>query len=919
MIKIPANIKYLTEREKFIEEFGKPFELPNGILNKEIPGCGATTVALTDEHKTIICSPRNELLKNKHEQYPDTLLVIGGVDTKEIEAYLQTAELPKILVSYDSVYKLIGCIKYKSDWRVVVDEFQCLLADSSFKSEIELHFLDNSRSFPYVTFLSATPILDKYLEQIDHFKDMNYYQLDWEEKDIVRVYRERTKNPINAALEIVRYYQNGNYPSVYVNGERIYSKECVIFLNSVNNIVNIIKQTELNPEEVNIIVGNSDNNDRQIARIGEGFKRGRIPLKGETHKKFTFCTSTVYIGADFYSTNAYSYIFANPLVKSMTVDVSVDLQQIIGRQRLDTNPFRNTATLYFNTRKSKVTEEELENSIKEKKDKTKKQIDNFNAVPNKDEQLQMMENTIRQQGHKEHYCCIIKDADNNVRIVENEILEISERRAWEVTNRIYNNDFSMYRALRVGAVVTKSSGSDDPEVQRIFKEWNLDNQFPRKARLYCDLYDNFPELLEDCTFIEGKYKKYHDALGKEGFEALCWREDYIRQAIEPTPFDKLPKDQIAVKLIDALKTDRTYTKSEVKDLLQGIYKELNITGKPSASDISKYLTCEDRTVRMKGKLIATFKVTSHFRTKISLFNRITDINHPEEYDIDKVLDIIKTDSYYHVAGKVDAVRKAKTKEEKEKAKMKLPAVTWNGTFKTKNRSDLIHYSSFTALDFDHIQPEKMDEFGKWLQGFPCIYAYYVTPSGKGYKAIILHDNYEPLYHYDLYNQLLELFDCPEKDTSTVDLARGNFLSYDPNLWKNPNPQPFHFVPSTPKPIILDTVTETIIRDETGTEIMTEDDSYVANFLNTLSRQVVSDDSIIRILGTIWTGKSIANGRNNTAMSYAGVLCKAGVEKNRAKSFIEELVPDYDITEIIEYAYSHNTFGCERRRYKSRKK
>lgn len=96
--------------------------------------------------------------------------------------------------------------------------------------------------------------------------------------------------------------------------------------------------------------------------------------------------------------------------------------------------------------------------------------------------------------------------------------------------------------------------------------------------------------------------------------------------------------------------------------------------------------------------------------------------------------------------------------------------------------------------------------------------------------------------------------------------------------ENPNPQPFHFVPSTPKPIILDTVTETIIRDETGTEIMTEDDSYVANFLNTLSRQVVSDDSIIRILGKIWTGKSIANGRNNTTMSYAGVLCKAGVEK-----------------------------------------
>lgn len=945
-LNVPDGIKYLSEWKELWNLL--PMN-QHYILNKRICGCGATEAYIGSDRKVILASPRKQLLYNKYSQHLSDNLHLyryqgnrekyfesKSYSEKDIFAfndelgkYIKSGG-KKILTTYDSLRKikevLVADEENLDKWTVVVDEFQAMFYDCQFKPTTEYEFGQILGAFNTVVYLSATPFLESYLDMTRQFKDMTFYELLWPESMMqipkVEVIKSK-KSVFKLCSELIGKYREGKGNSTVVDGKEFVAKEAVFYINDVSIIKNIIKKNSLKADEVNIICSSKSENIKKLnelsREVGEKFMIGDIPGKGEPHKMFTFCTSTVYIGADFYSTNAYSYIFANPLVKSMTVDVSVDLQQIIGRQRLDTNPFRNTATLYFNTRKSKVTEEELENSIKEKKDKTKKQIDNFNAVPNKDEQLQMMENTIRQQGHKEHYCCIIKDADNNVRIVENEILEISERRAWEVTNRIYNNDFSMYRALRVGAVVTKSSGSDDPEVQRIFKEWNLDNQFPRKARLYCDLYDNFPELLEDCTFIEGKYKKYHDALGKEGFEALCWREDYIRQAIEPTPFDKLPKDQIAVKLIDALKTDKTYTKSEVKDLLQGIYKELNIAGKPSASDISEYLTCEDRTVRMKGKLIATFKVTSHFRTKISLFNRITDINHPEEYDIDKVLDIIKTDSYYHVAGKVDAVRKAKTKEEKEKAKMKLPAVTWNGTFKTKNRSDLIHYSSFTALDFDHIQPEKMDEFGKWLQGFPCIYAYYVTPSGKGYKAIILHDNYEPLYHYDLYNQLLELFDCPEKDTSTVDLARGNFLSYDPNLWKNPNPQPFHFVPSTPKPIILDTVTETIIRDETGTEIMTEDDSYVANFLNTLSRQVVSDDSIIRILGKIWTGKSIANGRNNTTMSYAGVLCKAGVEKNRAKSFIEELVPDYDITEIIEYAYSHNTFGCERRKYKSRKK
>ncbi|MDC7189715.1 BT4734/BF3469 family protein [Phocaeicola vulgatus] len=945
-LNVPAGIKYLSEWKELWNLL--PMN-QHYILNKRICGCGATEAYIGSDRKVILASPRKQLIYNKYSQHlSDNLHLYRYQGNREkyfesksysekdvfafndeLSKYIKSGG-KKILTTYDSLRKikevLVADGEDLDEWTVVVDEFQAMFYDCQFKPTTEYEFGQILGAFSTVVYLSATPFLESYLDMTRQFKDMTFYELLWPESMMqipkVEVIKSK-KSVFKLCSELTGKYREGKGNSTVVDGKEFVAKEAVFYINDVSVIKNIIKKNGLKADEVNIICSSKSENIKKLNELsretGEKFMIGDIPGKGEPHKMFTFCTSTVYIGADFYSTNAYSYIFANPLVKSMTVDVSVDLQQIIGRQRLDTNPFRNTATLYFNTRKSKVTEEELENSIKEKKDKTKKQIDNFNAVPNKDEQLQMMENTIRQQGHKEHYCCIIKDADNNVRIVENEILEISERRAWEVTNRIYNNDFSMCRALRVGAVVTKSSGSDDPEVQRIFKEWNLDNQFPRKARLYCDLYDNFPELLEDCTFIEGKYKKYHDALGKEGFEALCWREDYIRQAIEPTPFDKLPKDQIAVKLIDALKTDKTYTKSEVKDLLQGIYKELNIAGKPSASDISEYLTCEDRTVRMKGKLIATFKVTSHFRTKISLFNRITDINHPEEYEIDKVLDIIKTSSYYHVAEKVDAVRKAKTKEEKEKAKMKLPAVTWNGTFKTKNRSGLIHYSSFTALDFDHIQPEKMDEFEKWLQSFLCVYAYYSTPSAKGYKAIILHDNYEPLYHYDLYNQLLKLFDCPEIDKSTTDLARGNFLSYDPNLWKNPKPQPFHFIPSTPEPIIPETVTETIIKDEAGNEMITEDDSYVAKFLNTLSRQVVSDDSIIRILGKIWTGKSIANGRNNTTMSYAGVLCKAGVEKNRAKSFIEELVPDYDITEIIEYAYSHNTFGCERRKYKSRKK
>ena len=586
VIKIPANIKYLTERDKFIEEFGKPFELPNGILNKEIPGCGATTVALTDEHKTIICSPRNELLKNKHEQYPDTLLVIGGVDTIEIEAYLQTAELPKILVSYDSVYKLIGCIKYKSDWRVVVDEFQCLLADSSFKSEIELHFLDNSRSFPYVTFLSATPILDKYLEQIDHFKDMNYYQLDWEEKDIVRVYRERTKNPINAALEIVRYYQNGNYPSVYVNGERIYSKECVIFLNSVNNIVNIIKQTELKPEEVNIIVGNSEDNDRQIARIGKGFTRGRIPLKGETHKKFTFCTSTAYAGCDFYSTNAATFVISDCNRPNTAVDIATELVQIAGRQRLACNPFRQFLTFVYNVNAEEVEQETFNEHLCRKVNVTLDEIrDNNNAGEalraKRIKDFRRIPDNVKYQDSYTMY------DEQKGEFVFNRLAYVNEQYCFDVQKFNYQNGVIVKKLLQDSSFDV-SENQTYAVYQEQLKHLIKKEPFVDRMQAYCE-YRAKQGLIVNLAMstLESKYPElryYYEALGADRIKALNYKEKKLLNEIHIMK----TKNKIRHELHGIIHIGDRILTTDIQQTLHDVYDRLGIDKSPKAADLNEF-------------------------------------------------------------------------------------------------------------------------------------------------------------------------------------------------------------------------------------------------------------------------------------------------------------------------------------------
>ena len=945
-LNVPEGIRYLSDWYDLWNTL-----LPEGqhyILNKRICGCGATEAYLRSGRKVILASPRKHLLYNKYSQHLSDNLHLyryqgdkkryfentGNTEkdifafNNELGRYLQSGGR-KILTTYDSLGKiqevLISSGECLQEWTVVVDEFQSMFCDCQYKATTEYEFSMILGMFSTVVYLSATPFLESYLDMTGQFGGLTVYELLWPANMTqipeVEVIRSR-KSVACLCARLVDDYRKGNGKAIMVDGGKFIAGEAVFYINSISEIKKIILENNIRPEEANIICSSKPENIRKLDELsqktGMKFRIGDIPQRGEPHKMFTFCTSTVYIGADFYSTNAYSYIFANPRISSMTVDVSVDLQQIIGRQRLEENPFRNSATLYFNTRESRVDRQALEEAVREKKEKTQRQIKNYVVVPYKNEMLQMMEETIRKYGHKDHYCCIVRDSNGRVCVVENEILEIADRRAWEVTNMIYNNDFSMYRALKAGVNVTKAADSNNPEIQRIFTEWNMDNRFDRKARMYCDLHENAPLLLEECNFIERKYKDYYDTLGREGFKSSHWREDYIKQALAPVPMKLLPRNEIAGRLMNVLKAGGEYTKSEVKEILRGIYHELGIQGKPSASDITGYLTCEEKNIRIKRTVTAMFKIISHAREKVSLFSRITDVNQPKEYDVDKLLEIIRDDTYFHLKLKVEAVRSAGTKDEKNRKKALLPVVTWNGTFKSRHKNECTIYSSYTALDFDHIEPKDMPAFVRWLQGFPCVYAYFVTPGGTGYKAIILHDNCEPLYHYDLYGQLLKMFDCPWIDNSTTDLARGNYLSYDPTLWKNPNPIPFHFVPETPEPVIPNTMTETVIRDVQGEPVLVRDESWVEGFLNRLNRQVISDDNIIRILRKTWNGKSLSNGRNNTAMSYAGILCKAGVEPGKAKAFIEELIPGFDITEIVRYAYTHNIFGCERMRYRSKK-
>lgn len=942
-IKVPLGIKYISEFKDLYNNIPT-----NGhyILNKKVCGCGATELYLGCDKKCILASPRKNLLYNKYSQHlsdnfhlfryngdKDKYFSNGSISSSETVTYKENLRDyiknggTKILITYDSIRHTHEILQDEKqdieEWEVIVDEFQVMFYDCHFKATTEYEFYKHLQSFPNVVFLSATPFLEEYLDQLDFFKNMTMYELEWPRTMVEKpkVNMTNTSKTITKLCEgIIDKYRNGKGETTLVDGKEYRSKEAILYINSVKDIVKVIKALNINPEEVNIICSSTPENISKLKElskaIGMEYKIGDIPGKGDTHKMFTFCTSTVYVGADFYSDNAYTYIFANPKVESLTIDVSVDIQQIIGRQRLDSNPFKNMATLYFNTKASDMTEEAFNESIRLKNEKTNRQIENFNSAPHKED---FIEGLNKKPNHKENYCCISKDEKGNQVIEKNTLIELAERRAWEISNKIFNNDLSMFTALSVNMNVTKDTDCDDSEVKVMFQKWNEMKSFKDRAFFYCEACKDIPEVLDKCSFIPTKYKEYYEALGEEGMKKLGWREDYIKNTIAPIPFEQRPNDKIMEKLRAKLEIGKFYTKTEIKELLCNIFKELGLKGKPSASDISFYIDCEEKSKRMDGKKVVGYQVISHYKKRVSLFKRITDVKNPINYNLDDILEMIRTGTEFDLKKKVQDVRNAKDKDEKDSMKIRIPAVTVNGIFESKNKNCLLVYSSYTALDFDHIPEDEMSEFIDNLKKSPHVYAGFRTSSGEGYKAIILHDNLEPLYHDDLYEQLLTYYNCEVKDTSTRDLARGNYLSYDPDLWINPKAEPFHFVPSTTVPKTVAMKTETVIKTEAGEEILVQDDDEASGFLLKLRKQVISDETIIKFLKDIWTGKAIGQGRNNAAMSYAGVLCKAGIEKNKAKELIEELIPGFDISEIIRYAYSHNIYGCERRRYIKKKK
>lgn len=656
-IIVPKGIRYISDWKDYdLSDFNFPH-----ILDKKIPGCGYTEYCITSNLNVILCSPRKILLENKEMQHPLDVYYfrneldfdlgtdkdisskttkasslepkIKEMDKEKLKSLLRDLKtslnnyitrcifnnIPaKILVTYDSfriVREVLEERKVFDSFYVVIDEMQSVFTDSTFKSDTELGLLSKLRDLRKVCFVSATPMIDKYLRQVDEFKDLPYYELDWEKEDPLRVVRPdlriRSTNSITSSAEkIINEYKAKNFEEILTKDGSIISNEAVFYVNSVNNIISIIKRCDLQPDECNILCADTYENSTRIKRrLTKDFEIGRVPLKGEKHKMFTFCTRTVYLGADFYSTCARTYVLSDANIETLTVDITLDLPQILGRQRLSENPWKNRAELYYKPllKDKTVSREEFDEIIKKKIEKTEAILRTHNNALDQDKQINAdnLQYIARSKNYRDDYVAVDVH-DGNVLVPKfNNLVMVSQQRAFDIQQVDYKDRFSVFNTIVESKMIDSQVGNN---VAICLREFNDAKNFPSKMKILCEYPLNESERYVFLDQIPIVFKMYYEIVGPDRCRALSYNKTEISRELQNIKLDRM--DVVSEKVLEVFFPGNKLTKAEIKNKLANIYSELGYTKTPKASDLEEYFELKSCLVPNKetGKRDAGFEI-----------------------------------------------------------------------------------------------------------------------------------------------------------------------------------------------------------------------------------------------------------------------------------------------------------------------
>ena len=540
-------------------------QVPAGYIDKTVCGCGLTTVGLESEYNTVIAVPTTDLVNNKVSQYPNErcsykiLGVTGETDESEIIYYVGNSKPYKIIVTYDSINKVIP---YLDNAHLIIDESNMLLSYASMKAHSKKGGIDVINNLlnvaeqykDSVSFISATPLPKDYFgkEWVNNLEDVKMY---WSNTIKVRpILLQRTYVKRALMYEVIEPIMTNGSVTL---GDRTFSK-CIIYYNSVKAVRDIIAELEIPLEDVAIKCGDSLINDFKINGLNRLDNCKKLP-------KFTFVTSSGFSGSDLYDAEAMNVVVSNTGKNWQLIDLSTDLKQAISRQRIKTNPNYDRFVFIYDTSVFSVTEEALLDNITMTKKHALDICEGLND--GKDSIL-----------YNEKFLPFV----NNVNGVWefNEILYNSEVYFITKVRKDYTAGFSLMDKLEGGIVVEAKPIKNPLSFTCIAEKY--------EQSLTSEVEWTTAELATDYYKL---IHQYYTITGEVSFNSK-----YVKNKVE----NHGDFGEIKAECSKYFVTGNRYSNKDIKNTLQKIYDELGLKRKAKGTDLLQIFK-ELKPVKVRGE------------------------------------------------------------------------------------------------------------------------------------------------------------------------------------------------------------------------------------------------------------------------------------------------------------------------------
>ena len=281
--------------------------------------------------------------------------------------------------------------------------------------------------------------------------------------------------------------------------------------------------------------------------------------------------------------------------------------------------------------------------------------------------------------------------------------------------------------------------------------------------------------------------------------------------------------------------------------------------------------------------------------QVTVFSHVRNTDQPFYRDIMYVLERIRSGSSKNL---IKEIRGCNTQQEQYELKLKLPAICFSGTFQKRNDESLIEHSGLICLDFDKYRKRTdMYDDRDMFEKSKYVFAVFVSPSGNGLKVLVKIPA-DASKHKSYFNALGKFFNNSHFDTTSKNVSRVCYESYDPSIYVNEN---------------------SVIWDET----LEDDYTEVREGIPTIP--IDDDNKIADILVKWWTKNfPMAEGyRNNSAFTLAMAFNEFGVPKSYASSvlsnYAEQGFDKKEIYQIVDNAYDKNKDKFRTKFYEDRER